>query len=63
MYSIKNNVENTIIIKKSKFITRLFKINNTDEINTILESMKLEYKDSTHICYAYIINSKEMYRK
>jgi len=59
MYSIKDNVENTIIVKNSKFITKLFKINNIDEIHSILDSIKDKYKDSTHICYAYIINCKE----
>lgn len=59
MYSIKNNVENTIIIKKSKFISKLYRINNIEEINNILEKLKKEYNDSTHICYAYIIDGKE----
>ena len=59
MYSIKNNIENTYIIKKSKFITKLYKINSIDEIDSILNNLKTEYKDSTHICYAYIVNSKE----
>lgn len=59
MYSIENNIDNTIIIKKSKFITKLYKINNIDEIKNILESLKKEYKDATHICYAYIINGIE----
>lgn len=59
MYSIKNSIENTITIKKSKFITKLYKLNNIEEINKILEQLKKEYKDSTHICYAYIINNQE----
>ena len=59
MYSIQKNVENTIIIKKSKFICKLYRINNLEEINNILEKLKKEYNDSTHICYAYIINGKE----
>lgn len=59
MYSIKESLENTIIIKKSKFITKLYKINNIEEINNILEKLKKEFKDSTHICYAYIINGLE----
>ena len=46
MYSIKKSLENTIIIKKSKFITRLVKVNNIEEINNILEKTKKEYKDS-----------------
>ena len=59
MYSIQKNVENTIIIKKSKFICKLYRINNFEEINNILEKLKKEYNDSTHICYAYIIDGKE----
>jgi len=59
MYSISNNIENEIIIKKSKFITKLYKINNMDEVNNILNKLKQEYKDATHICYGYIIDSHE----
>lgn len=59
MYSIKKDIENNIIIKKSKFITKLFKINNINEIDEILNKLKKDYKDSTHICYAYIINNFE----
>lgn len=59
MYSIKESIENTIIIKKSKFITKLIKVNNRDEINKSLEETKKEFKDSTHICYAYIVNGQE----
>lgn len=59
MKSIKNDIENIILIKKSKFITKLYKINNINEINNILDKLKNEYKDSTHICYAYIVNGCE----
>lgn len=59
MYSINNNIDNTIIIKKSKFITKLYKINNLDEIKYILTNIKEEYKDATHVCFAYIIEGNE----
>ena len=59
MFSIENNLDNTIIIKKSKFITKLYKINNINEINNILYNLKKEYKDATHVCYAYILNEIE----
>ena len=59
MYSIKKSLENTIMIKKSKFITKLIKINNIEEVNNYLNEIKKEYNDSTHICYAYIVNGKE----
>lgn len=57
MYSIKNNLENTIIIKKSKFIGKIFFVNNKDEAMDILNSIKNKYTDSTHICYCYIIDN------
>ena len=59
MYSIKENVENAIEIKKSKFITKLYKVNDVKEINFILESIKKIYKDSTHVCFAYILENTE----
>lgn len=59
MYSIKNNIEKTIVINKSKFITKLFFINNIEETKQILQKIKQEYNDSTHICYAYILENIE----
>ena len=55
---IENNVSNEIIINKSKFITFLYKVKSEDEINNYLTYLKKEYKDATHICYAYILNEK-----
>jgi uncharacterized YigZ family protein len=57
MKSIKNNIDNTIIINKSKFICYLIKINNIDDINNNLEKIKNKYKDATHHCYAYILDN------
>ncbi len=59
MYSTSNNIKNTMIIKKSKFITFLYKIDSLNSINDILDKLKIEYKDATHICYAYILNEQE----
>ena len=59
MYSIKNNVENTKVEKKSKFICKLFRVNNIDEIKEILDKLNKEYSDATHTCYAYIIDGIE----
>ena len=57
MKSIIKTVENEIIIERSKFITKLFKVNTEDEAKKIIESLNNEYKDSTHICYGYIIGN------
>lgn len=54
MKTIKKNVTNEIIVNKSKFITKLIKINNEEEVKEKLDLLKREYKDATHYCYAYI---------
>lgn len=57
MYVLKDNLESLIEIKKSKFITKIYKVYSIDEINSILDKLREEYKDSTHICYAYKIGN------
>lgn len=59
MYIIDKNIENEIIIKKSRFITKLYYIEDINEVSNIINDLKKEYKKCTHICYAYIIEEKE----
>lgn len=59
MYVIDKNMENEIIIKKSRFITKLYYLDNVEEVQDIINNLKKEHKKCTHICYAYIINGKE----
>lgn len=59
MKTIKNNISNTIYIKKSKFITYLYRVNDVDEVNNILKDIKIKYNDARHIVYGYIINNNE----
>ncbi|MEG1596744.1 MAG: YigZ family protein [Bacilli bacterium] len=61
MKTIKTNLENTLIIKNSKFITKYYKISTIEEINNILMDLKIKYKDASHICYAYIIDDLSKY--
>lgn len=56
MYTVKNNKKIEQIIKKSKFITYIFKIDKEEEIESNIDKLKNEYKDSTHCTYAYILN-------
>ncbi|MEG2229250.1 MAG: YigZ family protein [Bacilli bacterium] len=56
MYTIKENIKNTLIINKSRFITHLIKVYSVSECLDNLNSLKEEYKDANHYCYAYIIN-------
>lgn len=57
MKSIITNKEQEYIINKSRFITKLYKVTNEKQIIDILDELKRKYKDSTHICYAYIIDN------
>ena len=59
MYTISKNVDSLKEINKSKFITYLIKIDDTKDIDKYLNKIKNEYKDATHVCYAYIIDGKE----
>ena len=56
MRKIKDVIENTIIIDKSKFITTLYPVETVEEINLILQAARKKYYDATHNCYAYVID-------
>lgn len=62
MYILKENIEDKEnIVKKSKFITYIYNVNNINEINNYLKEIKQKYNDATHICYAYILQNIEKY--
>ena len=53
MKTIKEQVENTIIVKNSKFITILSPIQKKEEFEELLEEAKRKYPKATHYIYAY----------
>lgn len=57
MNTIKDNYTKEFNIQKSKFITKIYPIDSIDNIQNILDNLQKEYKDATHICYAYIIGN------
>lgn len=61
MLSIDKPYTNEIIINKSRFICKIYPVNNTDEIILILKNIKKEYKGATHYCYAYITGNIQKY--
>lgn len=63
MYKIKERIENTIIIKKSKFICQIFRVDSIEEINEILANTRKKYYDATHNCYAYILGDNQDIQK
>ena len=46
-----------MIIKNSKFISYIYKVNSLNDIEIIINDIKNKYKDATHICYAYKIDN------
>ena len=57
MYTIKENSIYQYEIKKSKFITLLYKVNNLEEIDEILSTIRKDYYDATHCCFGYKIDN------
>ncbi len=47
----------TYEIKKSKFISYYYQIDNENEVKEILNNLKSEHKKARHIPYAYILNN------
>ncbi len=59
MKSMKKEVENLYEIKGSKFYTFLYRVDSIEEIDEHLKQKRKEYKDATHVCYAYILEELE----
>ena len=49
MYTIKENKQKTIIINKSKFIAHSYFVNSVNDAQDIIDSIKNEYNDATHV--------------
>ena len=56
MHTIQGPNTYELEIKKSNFISKIYKVSTIEEVNNILLGLKKEYSDATHHCYAYIIN-------
>ena len=63
MKLINDSIMNTIIINKSEFITRLYRVNNVNEVTEILAQIRKKHYDATHNCYAYIIGDNKEIQK
>lgn len=57
MKTLKCNSTNEIIIKNSRFITLLYKLNDVNEVNSIVNEVKELYPKANHYCYAYITDN------
>ncbi len=63
MLRIKGMYENEIVIEKSRFITRIFRVDSIDNVNNILEEIRKKHYDATHNCYAYILGDNQEIQK
>lgn len=57
MKTIKDFASQEFIIQKSKFIVKIFPLEKKEDIDNYINKMKQEFKDATHICYAYIFDN------
>ncbi len=63
MNTIKDTIENEIIINKSRFITTIKHISNVLEATAFLSEIRKKYYDATHNCFAYIIGENQELQK
>lgn len=57
--SIKENVKTEIVIKKSKFICNLIKVETQEEAEITIRQIKKKYHDARHNCVAYRVIEDE----
>ena len=50
-------ITNEFEIKKSRFITYLYKLDNEEAIDEIIDNIKKEHKKARHVVYVYKINN------
>lgn len=59
MKTINAILSNEIIIKNSRFISVLFPINKSSNIQELINEVKINYPKATHYCYAYIVENAQ----
>ncbi|MBQ0067750.1 MAG: YigZ family protein [Phascolarctobacterium sp.] len=56
VYTIAKDVENEIVVEKSRFICTLKKVQSEQEAQDFVKTVKKQYWDATHNCSAYLID-------
>ena len=57
--SIKENIQTELVVKKSKFICNLIKVETQEEAENMIKKMKKKYYDARHNCVAYRVMENE----
>lgn len=63
MKSIKNSIQSELSIKKSTFINYLIHVESLDDVENHLSSLRKDYPDASHHCYAYILGDRQEIQK
>ena len=62
MKTIKQDVMiEKIEVKKSQFLSFIYKLKTEDDALVFLDFLRNEFSDATHICYAYILNNVQRF--
>ena len=62
-YTIKSDGQFEIVIKKSRFICTLKRIESEDEAKEIIQSIKKEHWKATHNCVAYVLGDTQQIQR
>ena len=52
--TVKNTARTEVVIERSRFISTIARVETADEAKAFVDSVKKEFPDATHNCYAYI---------
>lgn len=61
MKVLSKQITHLTTIKKSKFLCFGYFVQTKDDVKNIINGLKKEYPDASHICYAYILDDKTFY--
>lgn len=59
LISINKNIQSEIVVKKSKFICNLIRVETVEEAENIIKELKKKYFDARHNCVAYRVLEDE----
>ena len=62
-FTVTEQIENTIVIERSKFICSIKNVIDEDEAKAFIESVRKKHSLANHNCYAYIADDKGLVQK
>lgn len=62
-FTVKTEIENLIVIERSKFICKIKPVEDEEDAKRFVESVKKQHSLATHNCYAYIADEKGLVQK